>query len=356
MSAPTSTHGHVLRREIEEQPAVWTRLVGDGAPGLRAAADLLRGVDPELVVLAARGTSDHAATYAQYFIHSRLGIPAMLATPSSFTAYRAQLRYPRTLLVAVSQSGESPDLIETVRAAKAAGVTVLSITNTPASTVATLGDLHVDLHCGPEISVAATKTYTTTLLALHVVVSLAAGDPWNVVLARTEPLIRAASEGLGGLRGLVPSREVLAASLAADRMLVVGRGYSMSSAREGALKLMETNRVAASGWSAADATHGPLGQVTPGTLVFLLTAAATTRASVADFGRRAADLGGTMITIGPDAGLGTAGEVALPSDVDESLLPLLEIIPFQLLAHSAALGRGFDPDNPPGLAKVTRTC
>ncbi|SDF89900.1 SIS domain-containing protein [Klenkia brasiliensis] len=344
--------GGLLRREIEEQPAVWARLVDEGAADLQAAADLLRDVDPELVVLAARGTSDHAATYAQYLVHARLGIPAMLATPSAFTAYRAQLRYPRAVLVAVSQSGESPDLIETVRAAKAAGVTVLSITNTPGSTVARLGDLHLDLGCGPELSVAATKTYTASLLALHAVVSLAAGDPWDAVRARVGGAVTAAEEVL---RADLPGGPVVDAALATDRMLVVGRGLSMSSAREGALKLMETNRVAASGWSAADATHGPLGQVGPGTLVLLLTAGSAARASVTDFGTRAADLGATVVTVGPPAGLSPAHEVPLPPHVDETLLPLLEILPFQLLAHAAALGRGLDPDTPEGLAKVTRT-
>ncbi|GHE08979.1 SIS domain-containing protein [Klenkia taihuensis] len=344
--------GGLLRREIEEQPAVWARLVGEGAAGLQAAADLLRDVDPELVVLAARGTSDHAATYAQYLIHSRLGVPAMLATPSAFTAYRAQLRYPRTLMVAVSQSGESPDLIETVRSAKAAGVTVLAITNTPGSTVARLGDLHLDLGCGPELSVAATKTYTASLLALHVVVGLAAGDAWETLRARVGAAVEAAEDLL---HDDVPEPGLLDAALTADRMVVVGRGLSMSSAREGALKLMETNRVAASGWSAADATHGPLGQVGPGTLVLLLTAGEATRASVVDFGRRAADLGGVVVTVGPAARLAPSFEVPLPDGVDETLLPLLEILPFQLLAHAAALGRGLDPDNPPGLAKVTRT-
>lgn len=352
MSALTTLPGHLLRREIEEQPVVWARLLADGADGLQAAADLLREIDPELVVLAARGTSDHAATYAQYLVHSRLGVPAMLATPSAFTAYRAELRYPRTLLVAVSQSGESPDLIETVRAAKAAGVTVLSITNTPDSTVASLGDLHVDLGCGPELSVAATKTYTTSLLALHVVVSLAAGDPWDLVRARTGTLIAAGEEVL---RGNLPDASLVEASSAADRMLVIGRGYSLASAREGALKLMETNRVAASGWSAADATHGPLGQVVPGTLVLLLTAAPATRDSVIDFGRRAADLGGTIVAVGPATDLTPTHHLQLPAEVDETLLPLLEILPFQLLAHTAALARGLDPDNPPGLAKITRT-
>lgn len=351
-AADQSAPGGLIRAEIDEQPAAWRRLLTDGREQIEAAAALVRDTDPELLVFAARGTSDHASMYAQYLAQVRLGIPVMLATPSAFTAYGAHLRYPRTVLFAVSQSGESPDLIETVTAAKSSGTPVVAITNVAASTVANLGDVRLDLAAGPELSVAATKTYTAELLALHAVISLAAGDDWDEVETRVTAVIRAAEQLLGAtdadFDGLV---DTVAAT---DRILVVGRGYSMSSAREGALKLMETNGIAASGWSAADATHGPLGQVRPGTLVFLLVDSPATRDAVSAFGAKAEALGGTLVTVGGP--VGPPLRMGLPSDrVDETLIPVLEILPFQRLALEAALARGLDPDNPEGLAKVTKT-
>ncbi|BDI23169.1 SIS domain-containing protein [Herbiconiux sp. L3-i23] len=350
--ADSTTPGALIRAEIAEQPAAWRRLLTAGREQIIAAATLLRDTDPELIVFAARGTSDHAAMYAQYLAHVRLGIPAMLATPSAFTAYGARLSYPRAVLVAVTQSGESPDLIETVRVAKSAGVPVIAVTNVAESMVAGLGDVPLDLVAGPELSVAATKTYTAELLALHAVISLAAGDRWDDVAARIGAVADAAEKLLAGEH---PGWNALADTVAkTDRILVVGRGYSMASAREGALKLMETNGIAASGWSAADATHGPLGQVRPATLVFLLTASPSTRAAAAAFGEKASALGGTLVEVGGPAS--TPLHLALPTDgVDETLIPVLEIIPFQLLALDAALRRGLDPDNPEGLAKVTKT-
>jgi glucosamine--fructose-6-phosphate aminotransferase (isomerizing) len=362
VSAPleggVSGPGALLRSEIAEQPTAWRRLLREGREGITAAAALLRKVDPELIVFAARGTSDHAAMYAQYLAQVRLGVPVMLATPSAFTAHGAELHYPRAVMIAVSQSGESPDLIETVTAAKSAGLPVISVTNVADSTVAGLGDVSLDLVAGPELSVAATKTYTAELLALHGTISLAAGDSWEDFARRVDPVIDAAERLLAALEA--PSSDddgfdqVAAAVAQTDRILVVGRGYSMSSAREGALKLMETNGIAASGWSAADATHGPLGQVRAGTLVFLLPAVSATRDSVTAFGEKAAALGGELVSIGgPEA---SHSRIPLPAEaVDETLLPVLEIIPLQLLALEAALTRGLDPDNPEGLAKVTKT-
>jgi glutamine---fructose-6-phosphate transaminase (isomerizing) len=346
-----TTAGALLRAEVAEQPETWLRLFTEGRDGLTAAADLLRAADPQLLVFAARGTSDHAAMYAQYLAHVRLGIPAMLATPSAFTAYGASLRYPRSVMIAVSQSGESPDLIATVQAARSAGVPVIAVTNSAASTVAGLGDVHVDLCAGPELSVAATKTYTAELLALHSIVSLAAGDSWDSLIRRRDRVVAAGAQLLGRDSAVpLPLVDLVSAT---DRLLVVGRGYSMASAREGALKLTETNGVAASGWSSADATHGPLGQVTSGTVVFVLDGAASTRSSVDDFGARASALGGTVIHVGIAVG---PLDVALPlADIDDTLVPVLEILPFQTLALEAALRRGLDPDTPEGLAKVTRT-
>jgi len=348
--------GDHMRAEIAEQPARWLDLINQGQDRLEQAAELIRTVNPELLVFAARGSSDHAAMYGQYLAHNVLGIPALLSTPSTVTAFGTELRYPTSVMLAVSQSGESPDLLDTVRSAKRAGVPVVAITNNEASTLAGLGDVHIDLLAGPELSVAATKTYTAELLALYMVLTLAAGSAWEEAKARAEAAAQAASRVIAATGA---SGERLADILKdADRVLVVGRGYSMSTAKEGALKLMETNSIAASGWSAADATHGPLGQVVPGTPVITLTASPAGRESVQAFAEASRALGGRNISIGPAEG--TASECLELSDtagsgLDPALIPLVEIIPLQQLALRLALRRGADPDRPAGLKKITKT-
>jgi glucosamine--fructose-6-phosphate aminotransferase (isomerizing) len=348
--------GDHMRAEIAEQPARWQDLITQQQPRLLEAAELFRTINPELLVFAARGSSDHAAMYGQYLAHNLLGIPASLSTPSTVTAFGTELRYPRSIMLAVSQSGESPDLLDTVGAAKRAGVPVIALTNNESSTLAALGDVHVNLTAGPELSVAATKTYTAELLALYVVLTLAAGDSWSEIKTRANAAIEAANRVIDRAASW---GERLAETLQdADRVLVVGRGYSMSTAKEGALKLMETNSMAASGWSAADATHGPLGQVEPGTPVIALTASPGGRESVHAFAQAARALGGRTIIIGPH-GSDDEDDLQIPaagaSGLDPALLPLMEIIPLQQLALCLALRRGLDPDRPAGLKKVTKT-
>lgn len=350
---PTAPPGMHMAAEIVEQPARWHDLLGARAD-LEAAAHLIRNADPALIAFAARGSSDHAAMYAQYLVHNVLGVPALLATPSTVTAFGSELRYPASVMLAVSQSGESPDLLETVRAAQRAGVPVVAFTNNPASSLAALADVHVPLSAGPELSVAATKTYTAELLALHLVIRLAGGAEWPELEQRASAAADLATSVMADTTPISGVAELLED---ADRVLVVGRGYSMSTAKEGALKLMETNAIAASGWSAADATHGPLGQVVRGTPVIVLTASPDGRGSVESFARSARELGGRIIAIG-DPVEGSFAHLSLGSQreaLDPALVPLIEVIPLQQLALELALRRGLNPDQPLGLAKVTRT-
>lgn len=351
----TASPGAHMAAEIVEQPERWRDLLQSGRGALESAAQLIRDANPELIVFAARGSSDHAAMYAQYLAHNVLGVPALLATPSTVTAFGSELRYPASVMLAVSQSGESPDLLETVRAVKLAGVPVVGFTNSDADSLAALSDVHVPLSAGPELSVAATKTYTAELLALHLVLRLAAGDEWPVLAQRITVAADVATSVIADTAAISRLAESLQG---ADRVLVVGRGYSMSTAKEGALKLMETNAIAASGWSAADATHGPLAQVVPGTPVIVLTASPDGRESVEAFARAAGELGGRIISVGV-AVEGAAGHVELlglqREELDSSLVPLIEVIPLQQLALALARRRGLDPDQPLGLAKITKT-
>ncbi|MCU1544363.1 MAG: Glutamine--fructose-6-phosphate transaminase [Microbacteriaceae bacterium] len=352
--------GKHLRSEIAEQPDRWRDLVSTQRAAVDAAAETIRLAAPELIVFAARGSSDHAAQYGQYLAHNLLQVPAMLATPATASAFGVALRYPRSVMLAVSQSGESPDLLETVRLTRNAQVPVVGFTNNESSALAGLSNVHVPLTAGPELSVAATKTYTAEILALYLVLSRAHGSNWDHLERAVEAAAAAAERTISDAEA---SSAVLAEALKNEsRVLVVGRGYSMASAKEGALKLMETNAIAASGWSVADATHGPLGQVIAGTPVVVLTASPGGRESVATFSSAAAALGAELIVIG-DQGLDEStpvySRIPLPAlsefGVADELIPLIEILPLQQLALALALERGLDPDQPAGLNKVTRT-
>jgi len=343
--------GAHMRAEIAEQPQRWLDLARTQADALDAAAQLIVRHGPQLLVFAARGSSDHAAQYGQYLAHRLLRTPAMLATPASMTVDAVDLHYPRAVMLALSQSGESPDLLATVQSARDAGTPVIAFTNSHRSTLAGLASVHVPLAAGPERSVAATKTYTAELLAVLIVLARAAG----IDVPDVSHLARDASAVLEAAGRDVPRVLEWADS---ERVLCVGRGTSMSSAKEAALKLMETSAIAASGWSAADATHGPLGQVVPGTPVLAFTAGAGAT-SVMGFSRAARANGARVLPILAAPTDEAVDEAPLAHvhelSVDSMTAPLLEILPIQRFALELALARGLDPDAPRGLRKVTAT-
>jgi glucosamine--fructose-6-phosphate aminotransferase (isomerizing) len=340
------TRGALMRAEIGEQPAVLASAAAD-CEQARDVGTLLRRRPPRFVLLAARGTSDHAALYAKYLLEVGLGVPAGLASPSTLTVYDARPDLRDVLLVAVSQSGRSPDLVETARRARACGARVLAVTNAPGSELAGL-DLHVDVKAGPERAVAATKSYSAELLALWLVV-----ETW-----RGGDVRRAEQMGAEATHHLERAGEIaaLAGHLArTDRLVVTARGYSYATAREAALKLMETTYVSAHAFSGADLMHGPIAMVSrdlPVLAVAPAGAGATALAPVlASLRERAAEL----VVLGGRASRAPGEPGYTLREVDEDLSPISDIVPLQLLALEAALARGLDPDRPRGLRKVTRT-
>jgi glutamine---fructose-6-phosphate transaminase (isomerizing) len=350
-----AAQGGFMRREIAEQPDRWLDLLADRRAvdeAGRFTADLRADGRLSGFVFAARGSSDHASIYGQYLAQSLLGVPAAMATPSMATVYGRDVHDPKSCLVAVSQSGASPDLVATLESARTSGSPTIAFTNDPDSPLARAADLHVSLAAGPERSVAATKTYTAELLALHLWLRAAAGEPAPLV---DEEIVALVGHGREVIRRAAELAPGLAERLvSADRAVLIGRAFGAATAREGALKLMETSSIAASGWSAADVKHGPLASVVPGTPVFCFVGEQAGRESVEallpDLHARGAD----VHLVGADAGRpGLAG--ILPSGVSDPLLPMLGILPMQCLALELALRKGFDPDRPTGLTKVTRT-
>ncbi len=344
-----------LREEIEEQPAVIERLLDAGRESIEGIADAVaariasRAID--LVVLAARGTSDHAAIYAQYRFGVDLELPVALAAPSLRSLYGAEPRLDRALVIGISQSGRSPDVVAVVAGARAQGAATIAITNEPASDLAAAAEHVVDLDAGEERAVAATKTYTASLTAIA------------MLIAALAPRLDRETNGpaLAGLpaamsQALTPERRAQAVDLAqrlaaSDRIIVVGRGFEYATARELALKLKELARVSADPYSSADFLHGPLALVQAGLPVIVLAPSGRAVPDADALIGRLRELGAAPLVVSDRAG----AAVALPEGIPDALMPIVSIVPGQLLAMNTAIARGIDPDSPRWISKVTLT-
>ena len=261
-----------LRDEILEQPEAARRQLAASVDALEAVAARLRSEPVESVVIAARGTSDHAAIYAQYLLGVRNKLSVGLATPSVVSLYGAEPRLERSLVIGISQSGASPDIVGVVEAGARQGASTLAITNDPTSPLARVADHVLELAAGPERAVAATKTYTTSLLAISRLSLALDPDPG------ASAALAAVPEAMGAALAAEPDVERLAGELARavgafDRCVVVGRGFEYATAREWALKLKELGQVFADPYSAADFRHGPIALVQPGIPVLVLAPA-----------------------------------------------------------------------------------
>jgi glucosamine--fructose-6-phosphate aminotransferase (isomerizing) len=362
MTAVPTTPTAMLR-EIRDIPFVVTTLLSDGVTEIQRAADAIRAADPAWVSLVARGTSDHAAIHLRYLIETELGIPAGMAAPSTVTIYGADLRWRGGLVIAVSQSGRSPDLIAVVEAARAGGALTVAIVNDATSPLAAAADHVIDCRAGEELSVAATKSYVGQLAAgAGLVAALARSPALGDALPRLPRLL---TDSLAVAQAAIHDGSPIVAEFAeSERSIVIGRGFEYPTALETALKLKETSRLFAEGYSSADFSHGPVvlsGPEVPilairpdgrmGLLVDEGIAAALATGSVPWI------VGGSGLTADMPAGMRPDRLIALPlpADLPEALASLATILPGQLLAEAVARRRGYDPDAPPGLRKVTLT-
>lgn len=344
-------HGRLTIQEIREQPDTLARFVAEEGPAVREAAGALRRRPPLGVVLAARGTSDNAALYGHYLFETLLGVPVALASPSVVTLYHRTPRLRNMLVIGLSQSGRSPDIVEYVRAARGAGARTIAITNDGRSPLAGAAHTTLLLHAGAERSVAATKTYTAQLAALSLLVGEAARDRRFVEAHRRLPELIA--------RALAGEEAVARAARAARRMercLVTSRGYNYATAREAALKLKETSYIAAEPLSSADLLHGPIAVVGRRFPVIVIVPPGRVRPHLVRITRDLAARGARTIAVTADPEIARLAWTALPVPkvADERLSPHVFIVPLQLFAHHLALARGFDPDRPRGLRKITR--
>lgn len=348
---PGGSPGRLMWREIHEQPKVLAQLCDDEGPTIRALARRLRRRRPAMVVLAARGSSDNAALYGRYLIESRLGIPVSLAAPSVATIYGTQLRLRHAVVFGLSQSGQSPDILQFLAAARRAGALTIAVTNDTRSPLARTAHEVLPLRAGPERSIAATKTYTAQLMVLSLLVAEVVGDP--VFLKAHFALPEQVS------RVLTLSERVSEVALRCrylDECIVTSRGYNFATARETALKLKETCYIVAEPLSSADFLHGPIAVVERGFPVFVVAppgrALPHLTALVARLARERAET--IVFSSDPDILRHATVSIPVPVGVDEVLSPHLYIVPAQLFAYHLSRIRGFDPDHPRGLHKVTR--
>ncbi|MFJ6281189.1 SIS domain-containing protein [Arthrobacter subterraneus] len=349
LGEPDMVPGIQMRREIAEQPDCWRRLISDGAADIAAIARRISERSPRFVLFAARGTSDHAALYGKYLAEIRYGKPSGLASPSTASLYGSDTDHRDVLMIAVSQSGGSPDVLESVQAVRRGGGVTVAVTNNAQSPLARAAEFSIDVLAGRELAVAATKSYTSQLLALYLLFCGLTGMD-------SQQASRLADLG-SELLGAEPEVAGLAHRLRyADRLVTTARGYSYPTAREAALKLMETSYVSAQAFSAADLMHGPLAMIDREVPVLAVRAdGAGGRAMQEPLQRLRSDAVDVFSVGTPEAVAASSGGVTLPGGVPEELSPLLEILPFQYLALHLSLQRGENPDTPRGLRKVTET-
>ncbi len=315
------------------------------AEKMERLGERLRLLAPRAVVTCARGSSDHAATFAKYLIETRLGVLTSSAAPSVSSVYDTQPDLTNTVCLAISQSGASPDLLAAVGKAREAGALVVALVNAHGSPLAALADHVVPLCAGAETSVAATKSFIASLAAVIHLVACWAEDRELSEEVRKAPkhLERAWS---------LDWREAIERLRSASDLYVVGRGMGLGVAQEAALKLKETCGLHAEAVSAAELRHGPMALVRPGFPLLVFSQNDETRAGVEV-------LAGELVARNADvmiAGSRCQGAVNLPAEPAHPVIePMLIAQTFYRMANALSLARGLDPDRPPNLRKVTET-
>lgn len=338
-----------MYREVREQPEIIERILDEGWPEVVSAAKALREGSLRSVMIAARGTSDNAALYAKYLFETLLGFPTALASPSVFTLYESEMNLGSAMVIGISQSGESKDVLETVRRSRDSGATTLTLTNDENSAMAAVAHHHFLLRAGKEESVAATKTYVAQLMVLYLLAAALKGDErlGEEVLRLPEQARRILEHEWSGVERY----------RYAQYMVVTSRGYNFATAREAALKLMETSYVVAQAFSAADLQHGPIAMIGRDFPVVAIVPPGAARPELSSLVESLRERGAEVAVISEDESLtrGSPASFCVPVSCPEELSPVLYAIPSQMLSHDLAGLKGLDPDAPRGLSKVTET-
>ena len=341
-----------LFKEIHEQPEVLARFLGEEKENVRRLAAEIERRQITYVVIAARGTSDNAARYANYLFGSVNKLPVALATPSLYSIYKKPPNLNNALVLGISQSGKSPDIVAVLEEARRQGILTATITNFPDSELGKVADHVIHLHAGQEQSVAATKTYNCELAAIAMLSALLANDQQMLQDLMLIP------EWVK--RTLVMGREIEKIAHRYRYMracVVIGRGYNYATAFEIALKLKELTYTMVESYSSADFMHGPLAMIEHGFPVIIITPTGAMLPEMKNMITILKQWLAEVIAISDDPESLAQARIplALPVTVPEWLSPLICIVPGQLLALHLAVVRDYDPDRPRALRKVTET-
>ena len=336
-----------METEIAEIPTVLENLLNSTGQ-FDELAKLLSETKINSVQILARGTSDNAAHFLKYLIETQLGIPVGLTSPSSVTIYNTKLHFEGTLIVAISQSGQSTDLVEYAKSAKLGGAKLVGMTNDADSPLAKLSDFHISLLAGPEYAVAATKSYAAQLFA-----SLLLVRAWGAKFTGVDSIVADARRTLSLSAGVLvavekcdPSREIV----------VVGRGFSYPNAREMALKIQETSKVSVQGFSIADYMHGPISALTHNSQVIVVAPHGISLDHFASDIAKIRAASPDIYWLGSDE-LALEGEIVISGANcgSEIVSSICDAILMQTFALEFARKNGLNPDSPEGLSKVTFT-
>lgn len=352
MSATINIQSTHLYTEIHEQPGALQRLLNNEQDSIRELAAAIAAHDITHVVIAARGTSDNAARYAKYLFGAVNGLTVALATPSLFSIYEQTPRMKDALVLGISQSGQSPDIVAVLAEARQQGVLTACLTNMSDSPLAAQSDYVITLQAGLEKSVAATKTYTTELLAIALLSAHLAGNRDMLdTLERVPSLVQSTLTADGHIAGLAQRYVYM------QRAVVIGRGFNYATAHEMALKLKELTYSVIEPYSSADFQHGPLAIVERRFPVIVIAPSGRLAPEMRAFISGLKERGAEVICISDDRDLCglTPFHICTPGNVPEWASPLPLIVPGQLFAMNLAHACGYDLDTPRSIRKVTET-
>ena len=340
-----------FRSEIGEQAQVAARLLEATPPTAAEIATAIRRAQPAGILIAARGSSDHAALYAKYLFQHRNRLLVALAAPSLFTHYRTPPRLERFCVIGISQSGASPDVAAVVAEARRQGAVTVALTNVEDSALASTAEHVLPLLAGTERSVPASKTYTASLLGLALVSQALDPDPeFESALGRVPAAIDSVLEREQATTAFLPW-------LTQSKAVVLGRGFNLATAEELALKLTETSYLMARAWSIADFLHGPVAIAEPALPVVVISAGGRLGGDSATAAATLAERGCSVLELcdGVASSSHACAAIRIDSGLPEVLTPLPLAVAGQLVAHGVAALRRLDPDRPRKLRKVTRT-
>jgi glutamine---fructose-6-phosphate transaminase (isomerizing) len=342
-----------LYSEIIEQPERIKSLLASQKKAVEKIADAIQKREIQYIFLAARGTSDNAGRYANYLLGARNGLPLALATPSLFTYYNQPPTLKNALVIGISQSGQSPDIVSVLEEGKKQNCLTLSLTNEPTSPLAQASDFVIDLKAGPEKAVAATKTYTSELMAVAMI---------STALSKNKKAWAELEKVSGWMKQVLKQSDFISQASQRyryiDQTVVLGRGFNYATAFEWALKMKELTYIIAEPYSSADFAHGPIAMMVSGYPVFAVAPKGKVFDSMLEMLKHLrSDLSAELIVISNDKRALALAQIPLtiPSDVPEWLSPLVCILPAQLFAYYLTVAKGFDTEQPRSIHKVTET-